>query len=259
MRSRAQPASAHDDAHDQSCGSLPAALDAPDILLSTAALTSARFPIISPAGAIWTRNADGRGDRIVDGGYFENSGLTTALDIARALHERGLVPIVLTISNEPELPDPKVDRPPRPAATPDLGVSEVGGRSGLFNRTLGIISAPIQTLLETRDGHGAEARDAAVRALEGYRPPLGVGKDEEANGIVYFHIGMSTIVKPLGSGTTSPTDRARCATLGSQVEMTKVSMSWWLSAAVQADIDAQLCTQDNQNTLAALLKRIRQG
>jgi hypothetical protein len=39
--------------------------------------------------------------------------------------------------------------------------------------------------------------------------------------------------------------------------MTKVSMSWWLSYAVQADIDAQLCASENQTTLANLMKELQ--
>jgi hypothetical protein len=42
-----------------------------DVRLSTAALNSARFPLISPPGAIHNKD-DQIIDRIVDGGYFEN-------------------------------------------------------------------------------------------------------------------------------------------------------------------------------------------
>ena len=72
-----------------------------DLRLSTAATVSARFPIISPPGAV--RNVDGViADRIVDGGYFENDGLATARDIARILIADGLHPVVLLIQNDPE-------------------------------------------------------------------------------------------------------------------------------------------------------------
>jgi len=47
--------------------------------LSSAAFLSARFPWITPAG--WFRDENGFKVSIVDGGYFENSGVVTALDI----------------------------------------------------------------------------------------------------------------------------------------------------------------------------------
>lgn len=58
-----------------------------DIPLSTAAHNSARFTYVSPAGSLMTE-VDGemvmRG-HVVDGGYFENSGATTVLEVLRVL------------------------------------------------------------------------------------------------------------------------------------------------------------------------------
>jgi hypothetical protein len=74
-----------------------------DVRLSTAALNSARFPLISPPGAI--RNKDDQiVDRIVDGGYFENYGSLSAKELASAIHayDRTLVPLVIVISNDPD-------------------------------------------------------------------------------------------------------------------------------------------------------------
>ncbi len=71
-----------------------------DIRLSTAATMSARFPVISPHGNI--RNAvDKVVDRVVDGGYFENFGAITALELANELKRFRLVPTVILINNEP--------------------------------------------------------------------------------------------------------------------------------------------------------------
>ena len=53
---------------------VPKLRDGPDIRLSTAALLSARFPIVSPAGLIRAKGRPGFGDSVVDGGYFENAG-----------------------------------------------------------------------------------------------------------------------------------------------------------------------------------------
>lgn len=69
------------------------ALDEPDLdlKLSTAAGLSARFPYLTPVG--WYQRSDKRSDkrsdssklRLADGGYFDNSGIPTALDIGRSL------------------------------------------------------------------------------------------------------------------------------------------------------------------------------
>ena len=68
-----------------------------DLPVSTAAVLSARFPWVSPAGTFYDFNRDKSGlgrpqeplskVRLVDGGYFENSGVATALDIIRAMEQ----------------------------------------------------------------------------------------------------------------------------------------------------------------------------
>ncbi len=162
-------ASAHDGVKD-----LPLVRAGPDLRLSTAALLSARFPIISPAGILRAEGEDAIGDRAVDGGYFENSGLTSAMDVARELRRFGVVPIVLWVQNDPRV-DPADPAPPAPAAsvrapawvpprgasTPFMGASEPGG----LERAFGVVIAPVTALTETRDGHGAEVAAAAQRDL----------------------------------------------------------------------------------------------
>lgn len=55
-----------------------------DLRISTAAHCSARFPYVSPVGGLPPR--DGQvGHHIADGGYFENSGSATALQIFRVI------------------------------------------------------------------------------------------------------------------------------------------------------------------------------
>lgn len=73
-----------------------------DIRLSTAATMSARFPIISPHGNI--RKDKELMDRVVDGGYYENFGALTALELADELRgtQFGLDPRIILINNEPQ-------------------------------------------------------------------------------------------------------------------------------------------------------------
>lgn len=71
-----------------------------DIRLSTGATMSARFPVISPHGTI--RGKDDRiVDRVVDGGYYENFGAITSLELVRALKSYGLKPFIILVNNEP--------------------------------------------------------------------------------------------------------------------------------------------------------------
>lgn len=64
-----------------------------DLPTSTAIGLSARFPVVSPAGAFagtevdWSLAQHQRRIRLVDGGYFENSGIATAMDLFAVLEE----------------------------------------------------------------------------------------------------------------------------------------------------------------------------
>ena len=130
-----------------------------DIRLSTAALNSARFPLISPPGSI--RNQDYRlVDRIVDGGYFENYGTLTARELALSVHAVApqLKPLVIVISNDPAdqldatddiANDQQVQ--PRPTAAAGEVLTEV--------------IAPITTVVDVRTAHGVQAVNELRTAL----------------------------------------------------------------------------------------------
>ncbi|MBC7767942.1 MAG: patatin-like phospholipase family protein [Phycisphaerales bacterium] len=93
---------------------------APDYRLSTIAATSARFPVISPAGTAGRIN--GHTYRFVDGGYFDNSGIEAMLAVVDHLRaqpdfETNIRPrlIILHIDANPysaegEQPRPQQDR-----------------------------------------------------------------------------------------------------------------------------------------------------
>ena len=62
-----------------------------DIPLSTTAVLSARFPLVTSVGWI-SAGINGKDKfRLADGGYFDNSGVVTALDITNALNENGFL------------------------------------------------------------------------------------------------------------------------------------------------------------------------
>lgn len=115
--------------------------------LSTAALLSARFTYVSPAGLIDTRRAaEPRWIRLVDGGYFDNSGAVTAEEVARSLLQARdssrMRLIVLHLPNEAQV------------ASADLNEEQ---RSFSRLEFLSEIFAPIQALLNTRSARGTQA------------------------------------------------------------------------------------------------------
>jgi hypothetical protein len=75
-----------------------------DMRASTAAHNSARFSYVSPAGDL----GSDRGS-VIDGGYFENYGALTALELARAANyalrdeKPGVKPVIVMISSDPGL------------------------------------------------------------------------------------------------------------------------------------------------------------
>ena len=121
--------------------------------LSTAVHLSARFTYVSPAGAL-VKNGRIHG-RAVDGGYFENSGTTSVLEILKVLGQLAkpgtgwdkVVPYVILISNEPV----------------DLRYQDVRLDSAPTNKRIKPFSAgnevlsPLLTMLNTRGARGEHA------------------------------------------------------------------------------------------------------
>lgn len=58
------------------------------VKLSTGAFLSARFPWVTPSG--WYKSASGGVTYLVDGGYYDNSGLATAREVMEAIDQAGL-------------------------------------------------------------------------------------------------------------------------------------------------------------------------
>ncbi|MEA3291117.1 MAG: hypothetical protein U9Q71_02230 [Pseudomonadota bacterium] len=123
--------------------------------LSAAAGASARFTYVSPAGSLETHK--GKKMRVVDGGYFENSGAATAMDLLTALRRSGpdLFPILILIRNDPGAP------PVCRRNLPGEGRGEPG--AGEF---LNDVSAPIRALLNARTARARLAEVDTARTVE---------------------------------------------------------------------------------------------
>jgi hypothetical protein len=125
----------------------------PDVALSTAVHNSARFTYVSPAGTVrWRNDARTEWLRLVDGGYFENSGAVTASEVVRNVRNApgpagaAIVPVVIHISNDPETTRPS-----------DLAEQR---------KWLSQVVAPVQALLNTRPARGFQAREDLAKRVE---------------------------------------------------------------------------------------------
>jgi len=119
-----------------------------DVSMATAVHNTARFPYISSAGRLLAKNGENLG-HIVDGGYFENTGADTLIDLLRYLKQsasplnvRFIVVALLNTPSEEHLTQP--DRIPWRDA-----------------ESLGELFSPIRALLQTRLARG----DLALRRL----------------------------------------------------------------------------------------------
>jgi predicted acylesterase/phospholipase RssA len=115
---------------------------------------SARFPLISPAGTVEIDRPPAGAPpsfRLVDGGYFDNSGVQTALEVIAGLQRqfgaKTFRPLLLVVRNSPE---PFDQQQPHDA-----------GASRLFPESGSIALA----LLNVRGSHAVTARGTALRLL----------------------------------------------------------------------------------------------
>ena len=193
-----------------------------DVRLSTAAHNSARFPLISPPGAV--RNSQHQIiDQIVDGGYFENYGALGAMELAQAVQaiEPKLTPFVLVISNDPD-------------ENPDLTKVDVSD-----DAALAYLSIPIKAVANTRTSRGR----------------LAVGQLEAAMGdITGSNCGS-------GTAHIRVWPQFRPATYGGEAEKISrpVSMSWWLSRPIQILLHQQTEDTKNQNKNQDQIERVRRA
>lgn len=170
-----------------------------DLPISAAAHLSARFTYVSPAGKFPLD-----GTHVVDGGYFENSGATTALDILREItREMGragsdlgdTVPKLIMISNNPTANAP-VPVPDGKKITVTTAAEQKQSEPSTF---LEDALAPVDALLHTRDARGTYAQRAIGHAqeifyesLQGKLPP-----NQEAK-VYYFSLAPAEVPLPLG-------------------------------------------------------------
>ncbi len=152
------------------------------IAVSTAAHLSARFTYVSPAGSLRKRSEKETAAHVVDGGYFENSGTATALDVLSALYPRwekklNLDFLVVYVNNDPGEPETSTDEAARPAP----------------HRWLTEVMSPIDALFNTRVARGTYSQSLTKEFLESNAPDGNTHRR-------YFHFGLKQekFAPPLG-------------------------------------------------------------
>ncbi len=172
--------------------------------LSEAVLNSARFTYVSPAGTLDAAVAESAApppgtQQVVDGGYFENSGATTLLELIERLRtiaaqrKQPLRFIVLHISNDPLASD-FVDAHDAARPVPQYSTAcPVGDIAPVSLR--GEVSAPLVALLDTRSARGEYAKARLLAALR-------FDAEHPADGDVLWHFRLCPGDYPLPMGWT---------------------------------------------------------
>jgi hypothetical protein len=190
-----------------------------DLPLATAAMLSARFPILTPAGTLPCGNGVRR--RFVDGGYFENSGVTTLLDLIAELREdaaaRNVRLVVIRIANS---------RATINAAT------RAGHAPKPPDHSFGELMSPVRSLLGTRQARGELAVVSLDRVAEQANAACAVAEAARRAG--------------QAAAPCVPIDDIAFALAPNQVA---IPLGWWLSEPARLDMERQLTAGENARSL----------
>jgi hypothetical protein len=225
-----------------------------DISLSTAVSNSARFPVISPHGDIASGSTVV--DRIVDGGYFDYSGIVSALELRAQITrlDHRLNPFILFVTNDPgfnseacktsgtvEPPD-ELDVLRTPAAPP---------KEPIAPKALSILAYPIDALLNGRISRAEQTMANAVL----------LNRQENIRAFNFKYViapKQFALLRTTGLQSYLNFDvvsvGAPCNRKNKQIR--PVPMNWWLAMPTQAYLDSELCADHNQSTIAGVLSQL---
>ena len=224
-----------------------------DIRLSTAASVSSRSPFITPHAGIRGRTAQ-LTDSVVDGGFFDNSGIITALDAARGVKavDARLMPFILQVSNEPAWFEGSNgcaadgSYPARPQIPDEAIFRPLSTLTDLLTVNSTRISRGYETILELRQ-----------RASQ-----LNGGLPSAAQIHVCPQPQDSFFGDMLLNDATNP-ERAEEQSIQVQNKMEqqaqykRVSLSWWLSPPLQAYLDGQIYSKYNMNERRCVISLLK--
>lgn len=173
-----------------------------DVPAATAVTNSARFPFISPAGGFSDGTEQGRNRQVIDGGYFENYGLATSLELARALEnigkitlngERHIRTVIVVISNDAEFYADQLSNSiphclqwPISAMDPaQINTLKAQSQGGVLE-----ILAPVIGLAATRSAHNQIGLVTAQRRFCGPRTAAIAHNPQSGMGHQLIHIAL---------------------------------------------------------------------
>jgi predicted chitinase len=205
-----------------------------DIRLSTAAAISARFPWLTPAATVTVTEAGtnkAQTIRLVDGGYVDNSGVETVLDLIHSLEP------ALRVIKDRAVGD---GRTPTGAKYVPVKVALIalsgGGYPTRSSYALGETLEPIRALLSTRESRAYVALDRA-------RIELGrevfQGKDATSTLTATSEPGhgASDLKNPAENRLVATVERLRISKLGSQYY--RLPLGWALGSNTRDIIEKQ--------------------
>jgi hypothetical protein len=281
-----------------------------DVRASTAAHNSARFSYISPAGNLgrrkgpaeesgswrltdtssWKRWLASWNGSVIDGGYFENYGALTALELARAakaslIEEKANVKLViLMISSDPDLAqahtvvriqEPKGGKeclvssnerePETPAQSPNyLSV----GPGQVANAWVNEFAAPLQGVESAREAHGNRAAaELGIEVCAEFAQSAGISAGgAQTQAAVIADWGKDAYLKnsePVKAKADKPyfAHLAMCKSDDQGDVSVQPPLGWVLSRATQTGLGQLLKRCDNEAQLnefeAALGKQSR--
>ncbi len=227
-----------------------------DVRLSTAAGASSRSPFVSPHGNIRDRRAQ-IADSVVDGGYFDNSGVVTALEIAQGLKsvDVRLKPFILQVSSEPDwFKDSKLcgfdgNNGDRPKIPDQADFRPLGTLDDVLTVNSTRIARGYETILELAD-RAKQLNGSGVRSVA----QINICPQPKES---FF---VKLMERYTGTDDSGQEER-RAAHIRrkaqEEVQYKSVSLSWWLSPPLQAFLDAEIYSAHNQaerNCVLSLLE-----
>jgi len=175
-----------------------------DVRLSTAVRMSSRF--LAPPGRFAPD-----GTHVVDGGYFDKSGATTALDVLRQVNKelrenrelQGIIPLIIMISNSPlgvasGSRDLAMTKQALKGVARTAAAEAARRKPGTFlEDTLG----PFYALLSTREGRSEYAQKAIGQAAQEFRETIKAQlgtQMSESKCVYFFSLAPATVPLPVG-------------------------------------------------------------
>jgi hypothetical protein len=228
-----------------------------DIRLSTAASVSARSPFVSPHADVRNRRSQ-LTDSVADGGYFDNSGIVTALDIARGIKalDARVLPFILQVSSEPGWFETskgcalEAHYPASPQIPEENNFRPAGSLSDPLTVNATRVSRGYQTILDLPH-QAAQMNGGISSAAQIHICP----QPEES----FWHFVMNYT-----GYKENPEQKMHRMMMSMEKQMNykSISLSWWLSPPLQAYLDGQLYTKNNlaeRNCVISLLKDGQDG